>query len=75
MSEAESSDICGPDGVCCSDDWKANRLLFGGGSAGEAGEEGGGCRWGVRAKLWRRSFGGRRRGGSSGSGSPRLRGV
>ena len=56
MSEAESSDIGGPDGVCCSDDWKAlNRLLFGGGSAGEAGEEG---EWGDAAGGCVRSCGG-----------------
>ena len=56
MSEAESSDMCGPDGVFCSDDWKAlNRLLFGGGSAGEAGEEG---EWGDAAGGCGRSCGG-----------------
>ena len=56
MSEAESSDMCGPDGVFFSHDWKAlYRLLFGGGSAGEAGEEG---VWGDSAGGCERSCGG-----------------
>ena len=41
MSEAVSSDMLGIDGVVFSAAWKAlNGLLLGGGSAGEAGEEG-----------------------------------
>ena len=41
MSEAVSSDMLGAGGVVFSAAWKAlNGLLLGGGSAGEAGEEG-----------------------------------
>ena len=52
VSEAESSDMAGPDCFFSSADWKAlNLRRFGGGSVGEAGEEGeysesvGGCEW------------------------------
>ena len=41
MSEAESSDMVGPDDGFSSVGWKALCLrLLGGGSAGEAGEDG-----------------------------------